>query len=151
MAPSSFFLLFTFFLISVSTTTTIESRPAAYFPSRAIYQSSFHKQTKISKSNIPYKTHYFPQILDHFTFQPQSSKIFYQKYLINSKYWHQGAPIFVYTGNEGNIEWFANNTGFMLDIAPKFQALLVFIEVRTYPQILHLLETLVCPIKKVGI
>lgn len=88
------------------------------------------KQVKTTpKPKIPYKTHYFPQTLDHFTFQPKSSRIFYQKYLINSHYWHKGAPIFVYTGNEGDIDWFAANTGFMLDIAPKFRALLVFIEV----------------------
>ncbi|KAK2965773.1 hypothetical protein RJ640_014116, partial [Escallonia rubra] len=69
---------------------------------------------------------------DHFTFQPESSKIFYQKYLTNDQYWHRGAPIFVYTDNEGNIEWFAGNTSFMLDIALKLQALLVFIEHRFY-------------------
>ncbi|KAK9274492.1 hypothetical protein L1049_021741 [Liquidambar formosana] len=74
----------------------------------------------------------FIHLLDHFTFQPKSYKIFYQKYLVNDRYWHHGAPIFVYTGNEGDIEWFAANTGFLLDIAPKFRALLVFIEHRFY-------------------
>ncbi|KAK2991888.1 hypothetical protein RJ640_011577, partial [Escallonia rubra] len=68
----------------------------------------------------------------HFIFQPKSSKIFFQKYLTNDYYWHHGAPTFVYTGDEGNIEWFVGNIGFMLDIAPKFQALLVFIEHRFY-------------------
>ncbi|GAY56761.1 hypothetical protein CUMW_174320, partial [Citrus unshiu] len=38
-------------------------------------------------------------------------------------------PYFCYTGNEGDIECFAANTGFVLDIAPKFKALLVFIEI----------------------
>lgn len=142
MASSSLFILFMFFLISAYSTRITESTRPAYFPSRAIYQSSLHKKPKILTPKIPFKTQYFPQVLDHFTFKPQSSKIFYQKYLINSKYWHKGAPIFVYTGNEGNIEWFANNTGFMLDIAPKFQALLVFIEVSTYiPKTLMFLKS----------
>ncbi|XP_020103296.1 lysosomal Pro-X carboxypeptidase [Ananas comosus] len=89
-----------------------------------------------SSKDLPFTTHYFPQQLDHFTFQPRAENTFYQKYLINSTFWDQGplhtAPIFVYTGNEGDIEWFAENTGFMLDIAPMFGALLVFIEHRFY-------------------
>ncbi|CAI9783074.1 unnamed protein product [Fraxinus pennsylvanica] len=114
-------LLFAFALAEVE---------SVYFP--GIYQSSLKKIGKTVKPKIPYKARYFPQVLDHFTFQPKSYKIFYQKYLINSQYWHKGAPIFVYTGNEGDIDWFAANSGFMLDIAPKFHALLVFIEHRFY-------------------
>lgn len=109
---------------------TLAEVESVYFP--GIYQSSLKKNGKTVKPKIPYKSQYFPQVLDHFTFQPKSYKIFYQKYLINSQYWHKGAPIFVYTGNEGDIDWFAANTGFMLDIAPKFHALLVFIEVPNF-------------------
>jgi lysosomal Pro-X carboxypeptidase len=93
----------------------------------------------------PFTAHYFPQELDHFTFTPNSSMTFNQKYLLNDTFWRrpggddggagtskqQAGPLFVYTGNEGDIEWFATNTGFMFDVAPKFGALLVFIEVRT--------------------
>jgi len=65
--------------------------------------------------------------------------VFRQKYLLNDTFWRRpsagdgdgAGPLFVYTGNEGDIEWFATNTGFMFDIAPKFGALLVFIEVRS--------------------
>ncbi|KAM7472948.1 hypothetical protein LguiA_011131 [Lonicera macranthoides] len=121
MASSLLILSILLFFTILSLATTIDSLPA-YFP----------KQAKIVKPKTPYKAHCFPQLLDHFNFLPKSSKIFYQKYLINKKYWHHGAPIFVYTGNEGNIEWFAANTGFLLDIAPKFHALLVFIEHRFY-------------------
>lgn len=122
---SSTFVLLLLFIISAP--TQFQSFPI-YFPRK-------HDQYQFSlleKPKFPYTTNYFPQTLDHFTFRPQSSKIFYQKYLINNHYWQKGGPIFVYTGNEGNIEWFAENTGFMLDIAPKFKALLVFIEHRFY-------------------
>ncbi|KAF9664910.1 hypothetical protein SADUNF_Sadunf16G0067000 [Salix dunnii] len=44
----------------------------------------------------------------------------------------ENAPIFLYTRKEGGIEWFAQNTGFMFDIAPRFKALLVLIEHRFY-------------------
>ncbi|KAL3535063.1 hypothetical protein ACH5RR_003524 [Cinchona calisaya] len=127
MASSSFFFWLLFFAVALA---AVESVPV-FVP--GAYKSSLKKQiNKNAKPKIPYKTHYFPQVLDHFTFQPISYKVFYQKYLINSQYWKKGAPIFVYTGNEGDIEWFAANTGFLLDIAPKFHALLVFIEHRFY-------------------
>ncbi|OMO90921.1 Peptidase S28, partial [Corchorus olitorius] len=125
---SSLSLFFFLFFIAFSATLTIPANSLPTFFPRATYSQSLIKHAKTPKPKLPFKTHYFPQTLDHFTFQPKSSKIFYQKYLINTHYWHKGGPIFVYTGNEGNIEWFAANTGFMLDIAPKFKALLVFIE-----------------------
>ncbi|XP_057830209.2 uncharacterized protein LOC131041212 [Cryptomeria japonica] len=89
----------------------------------------------ISSPSAQYDVNYFTQTLDHFSFTPQSYVTFQQKYLINSKHWggaSSNSPIFVYTGNEGYIEWFTQNTGFMFDIAPQFKALLVFIEHRYY-------------------
>lgn len=85
--------------------------------------------------NQLYETKYYTQILDHFTFTPQSYQTFQQRYLVSYKYWggaKENAPIFVYTGNEGDIEWFTQNTGFMFEQAPPFKALLVFIEVRKF-------------------
>ncbi len=47
--------------------------------------------------------------VDHFSFANQDT--YPQRYLVNSTYWKRGGgPIFFYTGNEGDIEWFAQNT-----------------------------------------
>uniref|UniRef100_N1QTF5 Lysosomal Pro-X carboxypeptidase n=1 Tax=Aegilops tauschii TaxID=37682 RepID=N1QTF5_AEGTA len=78
----------------------------------------------------PFTAHYFPQELDHFTFTPNSSRVFSQKYLLNDTFWRKPTgPLFVYMGGEADIEWLATTTGFMFDIAPEFGALIVFIEV----------------------
>lgn len=82
-----------------------------------------------------YHVRNYTQILDHFSFVPESYQTFQQRYLINSDHWGGAStksPIFVYTGNEGFIEWFTQNAGFMFDIAPQFKAMLVFIEHRFY-------------------
>lgn len=51
---------------------------------------------------------YFLQI-DHFGFLEDGT--FKQRYLVADKYWHHpGGPILFYTGNEGDIAWFCNNT-----------------------------------------
>ena len=70
--------------------------------------------------------------VDHFSFATNAT--YKMRYLYNDTYWNAsaGAPIFFYTGNEGDIEWFAQNTGFMWDIAPKYEALLLFAEHRYY-------------------
>ncbi|CAI9098900.1 OLC1v1035631C1 [Oldenlandia corymbosa var. corymbosa] len=145
MALSSFILWLLF--LAAAPLAVVESIPI-YVPGS--YKSSLKKDVKNAKPKLPYITQYFPQILDHFTFQPTSYKTFYQKYLINSQHWHKGGPIFVYTGNEGDIEWFASNTGFMLDIAPKFQALLVFIEHRFYGESLPFPEEKLKSAKTLG-
>jgi len=45
---------------------------------------------------------------------------------------HSLTTAVVFAGNEGPIELFADNTGFMWDIAPEFGALVVFVEHRYY-------------------
>lgn len=47
------------------------------------------------------------------------------RYLINDTFFKddRDSPIFFYTGNEGDIEVFAQNTGFMWEIAAEFHAL----------------------------
>ncbi|CAN8004409.1 unnamed protein product, partial [Ixodes hexagonus] len=69
--------------------------------------------------------------VDHFAYANHDT--FKIRYLMADQYWdHKGGPIFFYTGNEGSIDIFANNTGLMWDWAPEFKALLIFAEHRYY-------------------
>uniref|UniRef100_A0A1B6MI79 Lysosomal Pro-X carboxypeptidase n=1 Tax=Graphocephala atropunctata TaxID=36148 RepID=A0A1B6MI79_9HEMI len=83
-------------------------------------------------SQYVFKTEYFTTKVDHFNFL--SDATFQLRYLINDSYWSpdKNAPIFFYTGNEGDITLFAQNTGFMWEIAPEFNALVIFAEHRFY-------------------
>ncbi|XP_011687217.1 PREDICTED: lysosomal Pro-X carboxypeptidase [Wasmannia auropunctata] len=82
-------------------------------------------------SKYKYETKTFDVRVDHFSFAVQDT--FKLRYLVNDT-WRktQNAPIFFYTGNEGSIEVFAENTGFIWDIAPQFGALVIFAEHRYY-------------------
>ncbi|XP_050441621.1 lysosomal Pro-X carboxypeptidase-like [Adelges cooleyi] len=86
---------------------------------------------KVSLQSYVYQTKYFTVPVDHFSFTQNNT--FQMKYLINDSYWDStNGPIFFYTGNEGAIEMFCENTGFMWEIAEEFKALLVFAEHRYY-------------------
>lgn len=64
------------------------------------------------------------------------SGVYFSRYLTNDSYSEgdKHSPIFFYAGNEGDIEMFAKNTGFMWEIANEFRATLVFAEHRYYGQ-----------------
>lgn len=84
-----------------------------------------------SAGQYTYQTKFFDAYLDHFSFV--SNMTFQLRYLINNTYVDdERSPILFYTGNEGDIELFAENTGFMWKIAPELGAMLVFAEHRYY-------------------
>ncbi|KAK6742467.1 hypothetical protein RB195_010000 [Necator americanus] len=78
----------------------------------------------------PWTVMWFTTKLDHFTYS--DTRTFKMKWLVNNTNYKSGGPIFFYTGNEGDIEGFATATGIMWDLAPKFNAAIVFAEHRFY-------------------
>ncbi|CAJ0598098.1 unnamed protein product [Cylicocyclus nassatus] len=62
----------------------------------------------------------------------KGDKLIYYRWLLNNTYYKPGGPIFFYTGNEGDVEGFATATGMMWDLAPMFNAAIIFAEHRFY-------------------
>ena len=55
------------------------------------------------------------------------------KYLEDATNYASGGPIFFYCGNEGNIELFYENSGFLTStLAEEFNALVIFAEHRYF-------------------
>ncbi|CAH8668309.1 unnamed protein product [Schistosoma margrebowiei] len=86
-----------------------------------------------SSSSIPWppKENYFDQTLDHYNFQARNLT-FKQRYLYEDKWFKPNGPIFFYCGNEGGIDGFWNNTGLIFELAPSFNAFVLFAEHRYY-------------------
>ncbi|KAH7542073.1 hypothetical protein FEM48_Zijuj02G0034700 [Ziziphus jujuba var. spinosa] len=80
-------------------------------------------------------TYFYTQTLDHFNYKPESNATFQQRYIMNNKYWggpNASSPIFVYTGDEASITGIAAFAGFIVDLASRFNGLLLYIEHRYY-------------------
>ncbi|XP_045339785.1 lysosomal Pro-X carboxypeptidase isoform X1 [Leopardus geoffroyi] len=96
--------------------------------------NNLHRSTSFtSRPAVPtkYTVHYLQQKVDHFGFT--TDKTFKQRYLLADEHWKKDdGSILFYTGNEGDIAWFCNNTGFMWDVAEELKAMLVFAEHRYY-------------------
>ena len=75
-----------------------------------------------------YETKWFDQNIDHFTFLNNTK--FKQRYLVDKSHWKPGCVIFFYCGNEADIEYLARTMGLVWEIAPEFNAMLVFAEQR---------------------
>ncbi|XP_034935448.1 lysosomal Pro-X carboxypeptidase isoform X2 [Chelonus insularis] len=104
-----------------------------YWRKGAIIDNNNHgmKYQRANQSKYKYEIRKITVPVDHFSFAVNES--FQLRYLVNDTWQKdENPPIFFYTGNEGWIEVFAENTGFMWDIAPNFGALLVFAEHRYY-------------------
>ncbi|XP_065350356.1 lysosomal Pro-X carboxypeptidase [Cloeon dipterum] len=82
-------------------------------------------------ASYEYVTKNFTVPVDHFSFTTNAT--FEMRYLVNDSSWDaDSGPIFFYTGNEGDIKLFAENTGFMWELAVEMRAKVVFAEHRYY-------------------
>ncbi|KVI00106.1 Peptidase S28 [Cynara cardunculus var. scolymus] len=129
-------VVFQWLLLFVTTffTTTILGAPHGLSPI-----DPFLRDSNVGFANVkPLKdveTFFYNQTLDHFNYNPQSYATFPQRYYINSKWWggaNKNAPIFAYLGAEGPLDRDIPIIGFLTDNAPRFKALLVYIEHRFY-------------------
>lgn len=125
------FILLMLFSFSVSSTQTQFNIPRLRARGRTIKIQPKTKPATASQSN-DFKTFFFTQSLDHFNYRPESYTTFQQRYVINFKHWggpNTSAPIFVCFGEEQSIDNDVEINGFLPDNAPRFKALLVYIEV----------------------
>ncbi len=77
-------------------------------------------------------TFYHELDIDHFGFESTVGK-FKMRYLVDDTHWTGKGPILFYTGNEGDIWSFYNNTGFVTDtLAKALGGLVIFAEHRYF-------------------
>lgn len=117
------FIIFLFLLLTSQVSDAFSFKSAPRFLNE-------YAKPRTRKHSYRYETRNFSQTLDHFSFSYHPK--FQQRYLISTENWIGPArmgPIFFYCGNEGDIEWFAANTGFVWEVAPRFGAMVVFPEV----------------------
>ena len=94
--------------------------------------ASISQSSPDDPSLFSFDEHFFNATIDHFNFLPTTEPTFPLRYLVNDQFWQRDGPCFFYAGNEATIWQFANNTGFLLDAAREFHALVVFAEHRYY-------------------
>ncbi|VDP78814.1 unnamed protein product [Echinostoma caproni] len=99
-----------------------------------------------NKIQIPWppKVDYSIQKIDHFSFDTKS-ETFRLRFLYKDYRYKGYGPIFFYCGNEGSIENFWNNTGFMFELAETMHALVIFAEHRYYGQSLPFSDSFTQP------
>lgn len=128
-------------LVLVSFSSSVSISSAAHFHKiprlgRTLRLDGRHLPTDSTPSSSEaFQENFYDQTLDHFNFNPNSYAKFKQYYVINYKYWggaNSTSPIFAFLGDEAPL--YAPSTDFLTDNAPRFKALLVYIEVQ---QLIH--------------
>ena len=117
-------------IILLSTVEGLKIRKHIYEPKNA--------RSKEFAPRDEVQTKYFTQPLDHFNSQINGT--WQQRYLINTQYWGSKnissackGPILFYTGNEGSVTEFYENSGFVTEVlAEQYGGLVIFAEHRYY-------------------
>ncbi|XP_019176721.1 PREDICTED: lysosomal Pro-X carboxypeptidase-like [Ipomoea nil] len=128
-------------LLILFSTTSLSETPHQIPRLTPLHRSILRRQPQSSSATsdniLPheFRTYYYNQTLDHFNYRPQSYATFKQRYIVNSKFWggaQSNSPIFAWLGAETPIDYDPIAIGFLTDNAPRFKALLVYIEHRYY-------------------
>ncbi|CAL2038004.1 unnamed protein product [Caenorhabditis brenneri] len=119
--------LATLFLLVLLLATVEASRRSRLL--RKLYKKSTNYDT--APNNVE-TVWYKGMRLDHFTWG--DTRTFDLRVMWNNTFYKEGGPIFFYTGNEGGLESFEKATGMMFDLAPMFNAAIIFAEHRFYGQ-----------------
>ncbi|OMO90293.1 Peptidase S28 [Corchorus olitorius] len=140
-SPAISFQWFQILIFLLVLSISVSSSAAQYFNDiprlSLILEEYSHDHQVLSATSVSedLKTFYYTQTLDHFNYNPQSYSTFQQRYVMNFKYWggaNSSAPIFVFLGAEASLDSDLAAVGFLDDNAPRFNALIVFIEHRYY-------------------
>lgn len=92
-----------------------------------------HNLTLLDNTEPEATIEYFTVPIDHFGQDPSAT--FKMKVLSLDTYFKPNGPILVYLGNEGEIEAFYNNTGFIREtLAQRFNGIAIYVEHRYYGQ-----------------
>ena len=80
------------------------------------------------------KEYYIKMPIDHFTNGGAGSATFNMRYFVDAQYWDpQSGPILFYAGNEGKLENFYDNSGFLTkNLSKELNGLIVFGEHRYF-------------------
>ena len=80
------------------------------------------------------KEYYIDMPIDHFTNGGAGSATFKMRYFVDAQYWDpMTGPILFYAGNEGQLESFYENSGFMTkNLSVELKGLIVFGEHRYF-------------------
>lgn len=127
-------LIFQWLLFFVATFTTTTVNASHKIPRLSPVNPLLKDPTATVATNVSsdLEVFFYNQTLDHFNFNPESYATFPQRYVINSKWWggaSKNSPIFAYLGAEGPIDQDILSLGFLPENAPRFKALLVYLEV----------------------
>ncbi|GLJ47192.1 hypothetical protein SUGI_0996240 [Cryptomeria japonica] len=138
--PLKFGLLCTILLVMVcvlgvgghsgTPSTLRKNRLHGIFPEK--FRRSRIPNSQVSSPSMP--SYNYTQILDHFAYTPQSYQTFPQRYFVNKSNWggaQNNSPIFVWLGAVNDITYDLT-VGILIDQAPRFKALVVYIEHRYY-------------------
>jgi lysosomal Pro-X carboxypeptidase len=106
---------------------------------RGMLLTRFHQEEE-NKYVSRCEERWIQQPLSHFSWNSEEEEErggegggeFKTRYFVCSEFYRKDSPIFLYTGNEANVESYLENTGLMWENAEHFNALLVFAEHRYY-------------------